>query len=79
MSELRIVGLALIIMGILSFSYEGLISYKTRDKVIDAGPVQVTTEKTKTISVPPVLGAMCFIGGVTLLVASVKKPGANPA
>ena len=73
MSQTRMTGLALIVAGILSFSYEGLITFKTRDKVFDAGPVQVTTEKTHKIRLPQLAGAVCLIGGMILIVASVKR------
>ena len=73
MNQLRTIGLALIVLGIVAFSYEGFITYRTRDKVIDAGPVQVTAEKTHKINLPPALGALAFIGGITLLLASAVK------
>ncbi|HUI08368.1 MAG TPA: DUF3185 domain-containing protein [Verrucomicrobiae bacterium] len=73
MSQLRSSGLALIVLGILSFSYQGFITYRTREKVIDAGPVQITTSKTHKIRVPELAGAIALIGGVSILVASVKK------
>lgn len=74
MSQLRIIGIVLIVLGVLSFSYEGLIKFKTREKVIDAGPVQVTAERTHTIRFPVVGGAAALIGGVVLLVVAAKKP-----
>jgi hypothetical protein len=73
MSQIRTIGLALIIIGIAAFSYEGALTYRTRDKVIDAGPVQVTADKTHKINLPPTLGASALVGGVVLLVASVKR------
>jgi hypothetical protein len=73
MSEIRTIGLVLIIIGIVAFSYEGVVTYRTRDKVIDAGPVQVTADKTHKINLPPTLGALTLVGGVLLLVASAKR------
>jgi hypothetical protein len=73
MNQLRIIGLILILVGILSFSYQGFITYRTREKVIDAGPVQVTADKTHKIRVPDVAGAIALIGGVSVLIASAKK------
>lgn len=71
LNELRKIGLALIVLGIIALSYEGVIKYRTREKVFDAGPVEVTAEKTRKIKLPPTLGALALIGGVTLLVATV--------
>jgi len=73
MSQLRIIGLGLIILGIVAFSYQGVITFTTREKILEAGPIQVTAEKTTHISLPPALGALALAGGVTLLVVSVKK------
>jgi len=73
MNQLRIIGIVLIILGIAAFSYQGFITFTTREKILDVGPIQVTTEKTKHISLPPALGALALAGGVTLLVVSVKK------
>ncbi len=42
-------------IGILTFAYQG-ITYKTRETVLDLGPLQVTTEKTKHISLMPTFG-----------------------
>lgn len=64
MKTYTIIGIILIIVGIAAFAYQG-ITYTTRDKVVDIGPVQVTSEKTKTIPLPPIVGgiALVFAGG----------------
>ncbi|OGW78679.1 MAG: DUF3185 domain-containing protein [Omnitrophica bacterium GWA2_52_8] len=56
----------LILFGIAAFSYQG-ITYKTRGTAVDLGSLQVTTEKTKKIPIPPLVGAVALIGGITLL------------
>ena len=72
MNQLRTTGIVLIVVGIIMFSYEGVVTYRTRDKIIEAGSVQVTAEKTHKINVPPVLGAVALISGVAVLVGSAK-------
>lgn len=67
-----LLGLILIVIGIVAFAYEG-ITYTTREKVIDLGPVQMTAERTKTLPLPPIVGAIALIGGIVLLVAGSKK------
>jgi hypothetical protein len=69
----RPLGIVLLIIGILLFSYAGVVTYRTRDKVIDAGPIQVTADKTHKAYFPPVVGAVCLIGGVVLLATSAKR------
>jgi hypothetical protein len=56
----------------VAFAYEG-ITYTTREKVIDLGPMQMTAERTRTLPLPPIVGAIALIGGIVLLVAGSKK------
>jgi hypothetical protein len=67
-----ILAIILIAFGIAAFAYQG-ITYTTREKVIDLGPIQVTAEKTKTLPLPPIIGAIAVVGGIVLLVAGRKK------
>jgi len=67
-----LLGIILIVIGIVAFAYQG-ITYTTREKVIDLGPVQMTAERTKTLPLPPIVGAIALIGGVVLLVVGSKK------
>jgi hypothetical protein len=67
-----IIAIILIILGIAAFAYQG-INYTTREKVVDIGPIQVTSEKTKTIPLPPIIGVIALVGGIVLLVVGVKK------
>jgi len=67
-----LLGIILVVIGIVAFAYQG-ITYTTREKVIDLGPVQMTAERTKTLPLPPIVGAIALIGGVVLLVAGSKK------
>ena len=72
MNTLKIVGILLIVLGVAAFAFQG-ITYTTREKVIDLGPIQATAEQKKTIPLPPILGAIALVGGIVLLVAGGKK------
>ena len=67
-----IVGILLILIGIVAFAYQG-ISYTTTEKAIDLGPIQVTAEKTHTLPLPPIVGAIALIGGIVLLLQGRKN------
>ena len=67
-----IIAIILIALGIAAFAYQG-ITYTTREKVVDLGPIQVTAEKTKTLPLPPIVGAIALVGGIVLLVMGSKK------
>jgi uncharacterized membrane protein YidH (DUF202 family) len=62
----------LIIIGIVAFAYQG-ITYTTREKVVDLGPVHMTAERTRTLPLPPIVGAIALVGGIVLLVTGRKK------
>jgi hypothetical protein len=64
---MKILGIILIVVGIVVFAYQG-ITYTSRKKVVDVGSVQVTAEKTRTISLPPIVGGIALVGGIVLLV-----------
>jgi hypothetical protein len=67
-----LLGIILIAVGIAAFAYQG-ITYTTRDKVVELGPVEITAERTKTLQLPPIVGALALAGGVVLLVMGSKK------
>jgi uncharacterized membrane protein len=72
MKPAGIIGIVLIAIGILALAYGGF-SYTTREKVIDAGPLQVSADKEKTVPLPPILGGLCLVGGIVLVLAGNKK------
>ena len=72
MKPAGIVGIILIAVGIIALAYGGF-SYTKREKIIDAGPLQVSADREKTIPFPPILGGICLIGGIILVLAGNKK------
>lgn len=67
-----VIAIVLIIVGIAAFAYQG-ITYTSREKVVDLGPVQVTAEKTRTFPLPPIVGGITLVGGIVLLLVGNKK------
>jgi len=67
-----ILAIILIALGIAALAYQG-INYTTRENVVDLGPIKVTAEKTKTIPLTPIVGAIVIVGGIVLLVMGMKK------
>jgi uncharacterized membrane protein len=72
MSSTTWIGIVLIVLGALALAYQG-ITYTSREKIIDIGPVQATADKEKTIPLPPIVGGLALIGGVVLVVAGARK------
>jgi len=62
---MKMMGVILIIVGALILGYQGF-TYVTHEKVVDAGPVQVTAEKEKTVWIPPVIGGVAVVAGLVM-------------
>lgn len=69
---MKIVAIVLIVLGAISLAYGG-ISYTTREKVLDVGPIEATAERHKTVPLPPVLGAVAVVAGIAMLFVGSKK------
>jgi hypothetical protein len=72
MKTYTLAGIILIVIGIAVLAYQG-VTYTTREKVVDIGPIQMTAEKTKTFPLPPIVGGVALVGGIVLLVMGIKK------
>ena len=72
MKPLAITGIVLIVLGLAALVYGG-ITYTSREKVIDFGPIQATAVRERTFPLPPVAGVVAVVGGIALLVAGSRK------
>jgi drug/metabolite transporter (DMT)-like permease len=59
----------LIVVGIVIVVW-GAFGFKTRDKVLDIGPIHATKETEHNVPYGPLAGALLAVGGVALLVKS---------
>lgn len=71
-NAITLVGIALIVLGIVAFAYQG-ITYTSREKVIDIGPLQASVDTKKTIPLSPLLGGLALVGGIVLVVGAKKS------
>ena len=69
---MKLVGIVLIVIGVVALAYGG-ITYTTREKVLDIGPLEATAERRHTVPLPPVLGAIALVGGIALMIAGAKR------
>ena len=72
MKPATIIGIILILVGVVALAYGGF-SYTKREKVIDAGPLQVSADREKTVPFPPILGGLCLAGGIVLVIVGSRK------
>ena len=66
MSGLKIVGIVLVVLGIAGLAYGGL-SWTSRDTIVDAGPIEITADKTERLPLPPLAGGLLLVAGVVLI------------
>jgi hypothetical protein len=57
---------------VLALAYQG-ITYTTREKVVDLGPLQATVDREKRIPLPPIVGVLALAGGVVLVIVGARK------
>jgi len=72
MKPIVIVGILMIVLGVVALAYQG-VSYTTREKIIDLGPIEASRETKKTIPMPPILGGLALAGGIALVVVGSKS------
>ena len=68
---MKLIGILLIVFGVIALAAGG-ISYTKREKVVDLGPIQATTEKQKTLPLSPIVGIAALAGGIVLVVTGSR-------
>ncbi|MCC7123868.1 MAG: DUF3185 domain-containing protein [Acidobacteria bacterium] len=67
---MKALGIVLIVLGVIGLAYGGL-SWTRKDKVLDAGPIEITADKRESLPLSPIAAGACLIAGVVL----VLRPG----
>lgn len=67
-----VVGALLILAGIIMFSIGGF-SFKSKERVADVGPIEVTAERERSVPLPPILAGLAIVGGLVMIVASSRR------
>lgn len=68
----RTIGVLLIVLGIAMLVWTGF-SYTKKEKVVDAGPIQISADQEKNVNWPPYVGGIVLIAGLVVLVTSKKS------
>ena len=72
MKPIMLLGVVLIVLGALALAYQG-VTYTTREKVIDLGPLKASVDKKNTIPLPPVVGGLAIAVGIVLVVVGNRR------
>ncbi|MES2108273.1 MAG: hypothetical protein V4577_05985 [Bacteroidota bacterium] len=68
----RTIGIILIIIGAAMLIWTGF-TYTKKEKVVDAGPLQISVDRQKSINWPPYLGGILVLGGIVIVATAKKK------
>jgi hypothetical protein len=72
MKGMTLAGVVLLVLGLVALAVQGF-SYKTKETVVDIGPIHATAETEKTVPIPPIAGAAAVLAGVALIVAGRRR------
>lgn len=68
----RTIPLVMIIIGIIMLVWTGF-TYTQKEKLVDAGPIQISADKQKSVNWPPYVGGIILVAGVIILTTSKKS------
>ena len=69
---MKVLGIALIAVGILMLVFRGF-SFTQEKKIVDIGPVEINQKQKKSVDWPLYAGIITLGAGVVVLVAANKK------
>jgi uncharacterized membrane protein YidH (DUF202 family) len=69
---MKITGIILIVVGILMLVFAN-VTFTKKEKVIDAGPVEINKKEKHTIAWPNYARGILVVAGVVVLLASGRK------
>jgi uncharacterized membrane protein len=73
MNMVKIIGIALIVLGALGLAY-GSFSYTKETHDVKVGPIELSVKDKETVNVPVWVGIGAMVIGGLLLVFGSKKP-----
>jgi len=63
---MRAICIVLILNCVIGLLYGGL-TWTRKDKVVDAGPIEITADKHESLPIPPIAGGVLLVVGAVLL------------
>jgi uncharacterized membrane protein len=72
MKTATLVGILLIVLGIIALAFQG-ITYTRHRKIVDVGPIHATAETKERIPLPPILGGIALVGGISLVIVGARR------
>ena len=69
---MKLIGILLIVFGVAALAIGG-IDYTRREKVLDIGPLEATTETRERIPISPIAGIAALAGGIALVFTGSRR------
>jgi uncharacterized membrane protein len=67
----RTVGIVLVIIGAVMLIWTGF-TYTKKEKVVDAGPIEISADRQKSVNWPPYIGGVLLVGGLVVIMTAKK-------
>jgi Na+-transporting NADH:ubiquinone oxidoreductase subunit NqrF len=71
---MKIIAIILLVFGLVGLTV-GTISFTTKEKVVDIGPIDVTRNKTHSETIPLAASIAALVAGGLLLATSSRRTG----
>ncbi|RYU91170.1 hypothetical protein EWM62_04315 [Mucilaginibacter terrigena] len=68
----KTIGIVLIVIGAAMLIWTGF-TYTKKEKIVDAGPIQISADRQKSVNWPPYLGGILLVGGIVIVATSKKS------
>jgi drug/metabolite transporter (DMT)-like permease len=69
----KTLGIICVVLGAVMLIWTGF-SFTKKEKVVDAGPVEISADKKHTVNWPPYAGGILVLSGIVLLVSPGRRP-----
>jgi membrane-bound ClpP family serine protease len=68
----KVIGIALVIMGLIMTAYTGF-NYVTTEKLVEIGPIKINQEINHPVQWTPIIGLIIVTGGIVIIARSSGK------
>jgi uncharacterized membrane protein len=69
---MKMLGIVFIVLGAVMLVWTGF-TYTKKEKIVDAGPIQISADREKSVNWPPYAGGILLIGGIALVALDKRK------
>jgi drug/metabolite transporter (DMT)-like permease len=69
---MKTIGIVLVIAGVIALVYGGF-AYSRDRKVLDLGPLEITTTENRSFPIPAAVGAAVLVAGFVLVISGNRR------